>query len=189
MKIAITGHTAGIGRSFAKYLAQRGHEIIGLSKRHGNNIRNIPKIVEKIIESDMWINNAQAGYAQTELLYKVVDAWKNNKSKIIWNISTIMTRDTGILRIGDQSDLVSMEYKNQKRALEDAHYELKNQGPRMCLICPGAVATQPYNQAGVDAADVNDWVEIVCGFYIESIKKDLWIEEISLGFKKNSPLL
>ena len=96
MKIAITGHTAGIGQSFARYLSQRGHAIVGLSKRDGNNIRNIPKIVERIVECDMWINNAQSGYAQTELLYKVVEVWKNDRSKMIWNISTIMTTNTGI---------------------------------------------------------------------------------------------
>jgi hypothetical protein len=189
MKIAITGHTAGIGRSFARYLSARGHEIVGLSKRDGNNIRNTPKIVAQIIECDMWINNAQSGYAQTELLYKVVEAWKNNKSKMIWNISTTMTKSTDIPKIVDQSDLMLMEYKNQKRALEDAHYELKNRGPRMCLICPGVVATQPYNQAGIDAADVDAWTEMICSFYIESIKKNLWIEQISLEFKKNSLLL
>lgn len=42
MKIAITGHTAGIGQALAK--AYEGHEIIGLSKRDGNNIRNVAKI-------------------------------------------------------------------------------------------------------------------------------------------------
>jgi NADP-dependent 3-hydroxy acid dehydrogenase YdfG len=189
MKIAITGHTAGIGQSFARYLDQRGHVIIGLSNRNGNNIRNIPKIVEKIITCDMWINNAQSGYAQTELLYKVVEVWKNDRSKMIWNISTIMTRNTGVPEITGLSDTALMEYKNQKRALEDAHNELKHKGPRLCLIRPGAVATQSYNQAGVNAADVDDWTETVCKFYLDSIGKNLWIEEISLGFQKNSVLL
>jgi NADP-dependent 3-hydroxy acid dehydrogenase YdfG len=75
-KIAITGHTAGIGQAFANRLEADGHTIIGLSKRNGDNIRNIPKIVEKVIPCDMWINNAQAGYAQTELLFRVVENWK-----------------------------------------------------------------------------------------------------------------
>ena len=52
MKIAITGHTAGIGQAFAKILADRGHEIVGLSRRHGDNIRNTVKIVEKIAPCD-----------------------------------------------------------------------------------------------------------------------------------------
>ena len=44
MKIAITGHTAGIGQALAKLYGQQGHQIVGLSRREGNNIRNIPKI-------------------------------------------------------------------------------------------------------------------------------------------------
>ena len=41
MKIAITGHTHGIGKAFAEQLAERGHEIIGISRRDGENIRRI----------------------------------------------------------------------------------------------------------------------------------------------------
>ncbi len=189
MKIAITGHTAGIGKSFAEYLSRRGHEIIGLSKRHGNNIRNISKTVEKIVGCDMWINNAQSGYAQAELLYKVVDAWQDDRSKMIWNISTMMTQQATVPVIAGLSVTDLMEYKNQKRALEDAHHALKHLGPRLCLIRPGAVATQPYKQANIDAADVDDWIETVCKFYIDSVAKNLWMEEISLGFQKNSMIL
>jgi hypothetical protein len=189
MKIAITGHTAGIGRSFAGYLSKRGHEIVGLSKRDGNNIRNIPKIVAQITACDMWINNAQSGYAQTELLYKVVEIWGNDRTKMIWNISTMMTQEKTFPTIDKFSDAAIMEYKNQKKALEDAHYELKHLGPRLCLIRPGIVATQPYNRAGLDAADVDDWTESICRFYIDAIKKNLWIEEISLGFKTNPMVL
>ena len=64
MKIAITGHTAGIGQALAE--AYYGNEIVGLSKREGNNIRNTLKIADAIEPCDMFINNAQAGFAQTE---------------------------------------------------------------------------------------------------------------------------
>ena len=186
MKIAITGHSAGIGQSFARYLESRGHEIVGLSKRDGHNIRVIPKIVERIVPCDMWINNAQAGYAQTELLYKVAESWSGDRSKMIWNISTMMTRDTGVPEIEGQSWVGMAEYKNQKRALEDAFLQLKD-CCTMCLIRPGAVATQPYNQAGVNAADVDAWVKTVCDFYISARVNNLWPEELSLGFRKQAP--
>ncbi len=188
MKIAITGHTAGIGKSFAQYLESRGHEIIGLSKRNGHNIRVIPRIVEQIAPCDMWINNAQSGYAQVELLYKISEIWAGNKSKIIWNISTIMTRDPGVPEIPGQSWTSMSEYKNQKRALEDAYLHLRSRCT-MCLIRPGAVATQPYNQAGINAADVDTWVKTICDFYILARSNNLWPEEISLGFRLKAPEL
>lgn len=189
MKIAITGHTAGIGQSFARYLSARGHEIVGLSKRDGNNIRNIPKILEKITDCEMWINNAQSGYAQAELLYKVVEVWCQDRSKMIWTISTMMTQDTAVPDIAGLSASSLYEYKNQKRALEDAFYQLKHHKVRMCLIRPGAVATQPYNQSGVNAADVDQWVSTICECYLTARKHSLWIEEISLGFRIEAPVI
>ena len=189
MKIAITGHTAGIGLAFAQFLSGRGHEIIGLSKRDGHNIRVIPKIIERITPCDMWINNAQAGYAQTELLYKIVDHWAHESNKMIWNISTMMTTSNHIPKIPGLSHGHLAEYKNQKRALEDAFHELKYNGPKMCLIRPGAVATQPYNEAGVNAAEVSKWVATVCDFYLACVENDLWPEELSLGFLPGAPAI
>lgn len=187
MKIAITGHTAGIGQAFAEYLSGRGHDILGLSKRDGNNIRIIPRTVEQILPCDMWINNAQSGYAQTELLYKVVEAWKGNRQKMIWNISTMMTTSAGVPEIPGQSFLAMAEYKNQKRALEDAVREMQYKGVNMCLIRPGAVATQPYNKASINSADVRHWVAAVCDFYIACRQHDLWPQELSLGFLPGAP--
>jgi len=68
MKIAITGHTAGIGKAFAEQLARRGHVIIGISRRDGENIRRVSHTATLIEPCELFINNAQTGYAQTELL-------------------------------------------------------------------------------------------------------------------------
>jgi hypothetical protein len=57
----------------------------------------------------------------------------------------------------------------------------------MCLIRPGAVATQPYNQSGVNAADVDQWVSTICDFYIAASEHNLWPQEISLGFRQEAP--
>lgn len=185
MKIAITGHSAGIGRSFARRLQGMDHEILGISKRDGNNIRNIPKIVDMILPCNLWINNAQAGYAQTELLYKVWDAWKNQKGKSIWLISTMMTTDLRLPRIPGMTEIAIAEYKNQKRALEDAFYQLKSLAPypQMLLIRPGSVATQPGQTADLNGADVDKWVDSVIDFYLLATDRNLYIEEISLGFR------
>ena len=191
MKIAITGHTNGIGKSFAEYLYDRGHEIIGLSKRHGNNIRNIPKIVQQIVDCDMFINNAQAGYAQTELFQHVAEHWKDDKNKMIWNISTVMASDYKMPNIESLSDRQLAEYRTQKRALEDAIKTARSQNARcrIVLIRPGAVATQPYNHAGVDSADVDAWTGTICNFYISCREHCLYPDEISLSFKRDAPEL
>ena len=67
MKIAITGHTHGIGKEFAEQLSKRDHEIIGISRKDGENIRRVPHTASLIEPADLFINNAQSNYAQTEL--------------------------------------------------------------------------------------------------------------------------
>ena len=188
MKVAITGHTNGIGKSFAQYLSSRGHEIVGLSQREGHNIRNIPKILEHITPCDMWINNAQAGYAQTELFQHVVEQWHDNSNKMIWIISTIMAATYKIPQIPAMTLRQLAEYRTQKRALEDAVKTVQEQGTkcRLSLLRPGAVATQPYNKAGENAADVDAWVKTVCDFYTNCRHNSLFPEELSLSFKKHA---
>jgi nucleoside-diphosphate-sugar epimerase len=191
MKIAITGHSAGIGKSFAAIFQQQGHEIVGLSKRDGNNIRAIPRIVQRVVDCDMFINNAQSGYAQTELLYKIWESWQGQKDKIIWVISTIMTQTPVDISISGQNDLAMSEYRNQKIALEEAVKQLrfKKGSPTICLIRPGAVATQPYKQAGVNAADVDVWCQTVYNYWNNAAINSLQINEISLGFNPRLPVL
>ena len=83
MKIAITGHSAGIGQALAKIYTEQGHEVIGLSRRIGYNIRSIPKVASVIESCDVFINNAQVGFAQTELLWEVWNRWRGQNKTII----------------------------------------------------------------------------------------------------------
>ena len=71
MKIAITGGTAGIGQALGDLYEQQGHEVVRLSRRTGHNIRIIPRTADAIEPCDIFINNAQVGFAQTELLFEM----------------------------------------------------------------------------------------------------------------------
>ena len=191
MKIAITGHTAGIGKSFADKFSSTGHDIVGISKRDGNNIRNIPKIVQLIEDCDVWINNAQSGYAQTELLVEVCKRWRGQTHKMIWVISTILARDERLPQIPGMDVLDLVSYRNQKRALEDMFYQLRTQTgmPRMYLIRPGSVATSAGKTADVDSADPDKWVSAVIEIFETSRKNNLWPVELSLDFNLQGPRL
>ena len=79
MKIAITGHKKGIGKAFAEQLSAHGHEIVGISRSDGENIRRVPHTASLIEPCDLFINNAQTGYAQTELLYEVWKRWEGQE--------------------------------------------------------------------------------------------------------------
>lgn len=181
MKIAITGHTAGIGKAFATRLAQRGHSIVGISRREGENIRRIPHTASLIEPCDFFINNAQTGYAQTELLYEIWRRWQGQQQKYIWNISTMMVEAPINSQPDGQDDLVMSAYMNQKIALEGASRQLrfKNKWPQISIIRPGGVATSTQVD-NTGKADVDVWVQSVIDTF--SNNSNISISEISIGY-------
>jgi nucleoside-diphosphate-sugar epimerase len=151
MKIAITGHSAGIGQALAQIYESQGHEIVGLSRRNGYNIRSLPKVAGMIESCDMFINNAQVGYAQTELLFEVWRRWRGQQKYII-NVGTQMT--DMFLPPKEEWD----EYVIQKKALDLSTQllEKRSEWPKLLLVRPGAIATQP-GQAPPDYMDVDEY--------------------------------
>ena len=177
MKIAITGHTAGIGQALYNEYILNGHEIVGLSKRQGHNIRNISKISDQIDPCDMFINNAQSGYAQTELLFEMAQRWQGTRKHIIV-ISTMMTQDPISILPG----LDMLAYHQQKVTLEEMVKQLRHQrlGVKITIVRPGYIATQP-GQTVPPAADVNNWAKTLLDLFDMAKNNNLSIPDISLG--------
>jgi nucleoside-diphosphate-sugar epimerase len=177
MKIAITGHTAGIGKALAQEYANRGHEILGLSRRDGHNIRNIPKICDLIYPCDMFINNAQAGYAQTELLFEMAGRWTGTK-KHIMVISTMMTQDPTSCLPGLSMD----QYRVQKLSLEEAVRQIRfrHLDLELTIVRPGNIATSA-DKTVPPAADVTNWAQALVETFDQIKQRNLCINEISLG--------
>ena len=148
MKIAITGHKKGIGKAFAEQLSARGHEIAGISRSDGENIRRTAHTASLIEPCDLLINNAITMYAQTELLFEVWHRWQPSKEvHHIWNISTKLCEQDHDIDIKGLTMRESMQYRNQKMALELAHEQLNAQDSniKMTLIRPGSVNTQTFS--------------------------------------------
>lgn len=177
MKIAITGHTAGIGQALAKEYSVDGHEIVGLSKREGNNIRNTPKICDQIELCDVFVNNAQAGYAQTELLFEMAQRWQGTKKHIIV-VSTMMTQYPISVLPGLDMD----HYRLQKVTLEEAVRQIRHRGlgVKITVVRPGNIATSP-NKTVPPAADVGNWAKTLLGLLDMAENNNLSIPDISLG--------
>jgi NAD(P)-dependent dehydrogenase (short-subunit alcohol dehydrogenase family) len=89
MKLAITGHTRGIGKAIADLYP--GY--IGFSSSNGYDISK-PEDVKLIIdtallmECDVFVNNAYSGTAQTSIFEKLLTHWNTDPSKTIVNINS-----------------------------------------------------------------------------------------------------
>jgi len=148
MKIAITGHKKGIGKAFAEQLSARGHQIVGISRSDGENIRRTGHTASLIEPCDLFINNAISFYAQTELLFEVWHRWQSHKEvHYIWNISTKLCEQSKDLKMNGLTIRESMQYRNQKMALELAHKQLNAQASniKMTLVRPGGVRTHKFS--------------------------------------------
>ncbi len=128
LKIAITGHTSGIGKGLYNFYI-KDHQVMGFSRSNGFDIETKQdKILEKSKNCDIFINNAYSGFAQTDLLFKLWDFWRN-KEKLIINVNS-MIRDLSFPYIKTPP---FSKYKIHKLALYQAVQELQ-QSPSKCQV-------------------------------------------------------
>ena len=93
MKIAITGHTSGIGKALFDYFVS--YTPMGFSRTNGYNINHVEdrkKIVNQCMDCDIFINNAYSDETNSQLylLQEIYSAWAT-KDKLIINISSRIT--------------------------------------------------------------------------------------------------
>jgi hypothetical protein len=115
MKIALTGHTKGLGAEISKYF-ELTHNVLGFSRTNGYDIKSPvdrKKILKASAEADVLINLVHNYYHQTDLLFEFFQAWEHAE-KLIINISSSVVEDV----TWGQDRLDFIEYKNQKKALE-----------------------------------------------------------------------
>ena len=157
MKIIITGHRSGIGKAVATLLSKKGHEIIGFDLTDGYDIsepNNLNNIVLQLNEADVFINNAYHPTAQTILLRKSIEAWKNTE-KIIVHIGSMMALGKGKTLehlehlVTEYSQLPGPKYINVKREqMEIINAEFFNSTTKLIHIMLSATYTpmivKPY---------------------------------------------
>lgn len=177
MNIAITGHSGGIGAALTQAYQSRGHTVIGLSRANGHNIRNTMKICDQIEPCDVFVNNAQAGYSQTELLFEMSHRWVNTKKHIIV-VSTMLTQYATSPVPGLDMD----HYRMQKVTLEQSVHQLRQQNLwiRYTIVRPGDIATDP-NKTVPPSADPHNWAESLLFMFDMAASRSLEIPDISLG--------
>ena len=86
-RIAITGHTDGIGKAIYEGL---DNQLVGFSRSNGYDNTNVfhrQEIIKKSKDCDIFINNAHKKFAQVSMLNEIYQEWQF-KDKLIINIGT-----------------------------------------------------------------------------------------------------
>lgn len=153
MRVAITGHSRGIGKALFDQYKKKNNSVIGFSKSNGFDISvestrlNILKICS---DFDIFINNAWDYNGQNDLLKKFINHWHGKNDKTIINIGS-----KSVFVNSDHPYAVSKKELN--RTVKSRFFE---PFPRIINIIPGVVDTEiaevintPYKLCTTDLAD------------------------------------
>jgi NADP-dependent 3-hydroxy acid dehydrogenase YdfG len=80
MKIVITGHCGGIGKSINDLLISNGHTVIGFDIKNGEDLNNLSvqqNLFNELVDADVFINNVYLPNLQTSFLQKSIEMWKD----------------------------------------------------------------------------------------------------------------
>jgi NAD(P)-dependent dehydrogenase (short-subunit alcohol dehydrogenase family) len=140
MKIAITGHTSGIGKAI--YNDFPPSEVVGFSRENGYDITDVfhrDKIIKETQDCDVFINNAHKEYGQVYMLNELYQNWQYSKGKLIINIGTDAVPNTAW-------QVVHRMYPVEKAALHSAveiiQQDIEGRRVKVTLLALGHVDTE-----------------------------------------------
>lgn len=146
-KIAIVGHTRGIGKAIADLYKQKGFEVLGLSRSNGFDIiHDQEKIIESIEGCALVVLNAHADRGQLKLLKRIYGLYAFDKMKV-----AVITSTSGLDEEPDYSQFQIwdkfkyVQYCEIKKELieyiEQLQQELISKKLSVYDICPDLVDT------------------------------------------------
>jgi NADP-dependent 3-hydroxy acid dehydrogenase YdfG len=145
-KIAITGHTSGIGKGLYNHFVSLGCNVKGFSKDTGFDIsvkENIDRIVELTQDCDLFFNNAYYHYAQVEIarLWQQ-QHWSDNHFLV--NTSSMAAEP--LADIPNNFSWLKL-YGEEKYAINKISWEINHSGSKCksIVIMPGVCQTNFYN--------------------------------------------
>jgi hypothetical protein len=146
MKVAITGHTSGIGQGLYNYFQKRGYPVQGFDQTNGFVLPDAEsRVLEQILDCDVFINNALPVSSQIFLLRELWPYWVNQNKKIIvvGSLASQMPEVWVELK----------EYRQQKKELDDLcktlRYDSLTIPCSLISIHPGFVTTNIFTDLNV----------------------------------------
>jgi short-subunit dehydrogenase len=142
-KIAIVGHTRGIGKAIADLYQKKNYTVVGLSSSNGYDLQcSQVEIMEQLDDCQLIVLNAYVGRGQMTLLKRIYGKFVFEDKKV-----AVITSTSGT-PMGEDEELLDPEYaeycKNKKiliEYIEQLQQELLNKPLSVYDICPDVVDT------------------------------------------------
>ena len=142
-KIAIIGHTKGIGKAIADLYRKKNYTVVGLSSSNGYDLQcSQVEIMEQLDDCQLIVLNAYVGRGQMTLLKRIYGKFVFEDKKV-----AVITSTSGT-PIGMDEDLQNTEYtdycenkKNLIDYIEELQQELLNKPLSVYDVCPDVVDT------------------------------------------------
>ena len=183
LKVAITGHSRGIGKAFADWFLSRGHEIVGLSRGNGYNIQHTDQIIDQVKNCDIFINNAWQDFDQSMLMYRLHEEWFGDQEKLIVAVSSARTiKPTEYHNHNAGRNL----YKTSKKCLEESCEHLWNHNPypRICVFKPGHTDTKFTSKSTRPKMDADQLITYFMSC-VTSAPPGMFVQEICIREQHN----
>ncbi len=173
--MAITGHTAGLGKALFDYFNQK-FSVFGFSRKNGYDISTFESrlaIIEKMNDCDVFINNAYCGWAQVDLLNAVFEKWKDQPKHII-NIGS---------NSSDGIKNYHHPYAIHKSALDKASEQLNHVKEARCRVStlrPGWIHTERIEKMNISDPQLSLQEVVTAVEWMIQLPKSMHIPSMSL---------
>ncbi len=164
-KVAITGHSKGLGSILFERYSKKGLEVLGASRQNGYDLDDkkiLNNFCMQIKDYDLLINNAPGSF-QKHVLRKMYQDWKG-KEKIIMNIGS-RTTQYGVA--------AAIDYGTEKAALDFYARSAQHFGekfPYVLLIRPGFFGGNRSRTKEVEKIEIQDVADLI-EFMIDNVSK------------------
>jgi len=180
VKVAITGHTKGLGKALKDCFESNGHDVIGFSRSNGYDISDSiarANIIAELAECDVFINNAWVANAQQLMLAEACEEFTNT-NKVIINISSMIIYVDETYLHGDLAPM--LQYQNDKLAGQQiVSKDIMSPNPNIINVVSGIIDTELAAHLVGDRMDAKDVAELI--YYVYDNRHKVMVRDITIS--------
>jgi len=181
MKIVITGHNRGLGKSLSNVFSVDGNTTVGFNKSAGCDISldaDRQLILKELETADVFINNAYDPVGQTNLLREAIALW-DGSNKFIINIgskcttSFINTVENPFVR--NFIDVYTIAKQEQEQIIKS---RLRGSFPRIMNVIPGVIDTDMASIIESKKLNPDDIASLIYQMFL--LKDKVAVQELTI---------